>query len=182
MTDPPTATSKRRSSSAYWLLIAGQWLLLTVAISGAMVRSSNALRDYVSPNLGDGWLAFGALVAGLLLGLTVISPKALFPLVIAMCLVAAVAFGLVVYLPAWQGTLFRSTTLSNYAQQQALILWLWTTVPAVVGALFGYLFSGSIRQALETRRDGPDAEHIPWWERPTRSAARDEREPGSGVN
>jgi hypothetical protein len=165
--------ARRRSAINYWLVIAGQWLLLTLAIAGGMARSSNALRDYVSPNLSDGWLTVGAFLAGLLLGLTVISPKVLFPLVISMCMVAAVIFGLVVYMPAWQGTLFRSTTLANYAQQQALFLGIWTTAPAVIGALIGYLISGSIRRALEIRRDGPDAEHVPWWERPTRSAARD---------
>lgn len=164
--------TRRRMTMTYWLLIAGQWLLLTLALTGAMARSSNALRDYVSPNLGDGWLISGALLAGALLGLTVISPKALFPLVIMMCLVAAAVFGIVIYLPAWQGTLFRSTTLANYAQQQALFLFLWTTIPAIIGALVGYLLAGSIRRALEIRRDGPDAEHVPWWERPTRSAAR----------
>jgi hypothetical protein len=163
--------TRRRSNITYWLLIAGQWLLLMLALAGAMARSSNALRDYVSPNLGDGWLLGGALVAGLLLGLTVISPKALFPLVITMCLVAAVIFGLVIYMPAWQGTLFRSTTLSNYAQQQALFLFLWTTIPAIIGALIGYLVGGSVRRALEIRRDGPEADHVPWWERPSRSAA-----------
>ena len=164
---------RRRAQSTYWLLIAGQWLLLTLAITGAMTRSANALRDYVSPNLGDGWLAVGALVAGLLLGLTVITPKVLFPLVISMCLVAAVLFGLIVYMPAWRGTLFRSTSFANYAQQQALFLWLWTTIPAIIGALAGYLLGGGIRRALEIRRDGPDAAHTPWWERPTRSEARD---------
>jgi hypothetical protein len=117
-----TTRARRKSTVGYWLLIAAQWLLLMLAIAGGMARSANALRDYVSPNLGDGWLTAGAFLAGLLLGLTVISPKALFPLVITMCLVAAVIFGLIVYMPAWQGTLFRSTTLANYAQQQALFL------------------------------------------------------------
>lgn len=167
------ARSRRRAQRSYWLLIAGQWLLLMLAIAGGMVRSSNALRDYVSPNMSDGWLTGGAFLAGILLGLTVISPKVLFPLVITMCMLAAAIFGLIVYLPAWQGTLFRSTTLANYAQQQALFLGIWTTVPAAIGALIGYLLSGNIRRALEIRRDGPDDEHIPWWERPTRSAARD---------
>jgi hypothetical protein len=88
-----------------------------------------------------------------------------------MCLVAAVIFGLVIYMPAWQGTLFRSTTLSNYAQQQALFLFLWTTIPAIIGAMIGYLVGGSVRRALEIRRDGPEADHVPWWERPSRSAA-----------
>jgi hypothetical protein len=165
--------SRRRSQVSYWLLIAGQWLLLTSALAGGMLRCSKALRDYVSPSFGDGWLTVGALVAGLLLGLTVISPRVLVPLVIAMCLVAAVLFGLIIYLPAWQGTLFRSTTLSNYAQQQALFLGIWTLVPAIIGAMIGYLLAGSVRRALETRRDGPDTEHVPWWERPSRSAARD---------
>ncbi len=165
--------SRRRATINYWLLIAAQWLLLTLAITGGMVRGSNALRDYVSPNLSDGWLTAGAFVAGLLLGLTIISPKVLFPLVITMCMVAAVIFGLVIYMPAWQGTLFRSTTLANYAQQQALFLGVWTTAPAVIGALIGYLLSGNIRRALEIRRDGPDTDHVPWWERPNRNAARD---------
>jgi hypothetical protein len=167
-------SARRRSNITYWLLIAGQWLLLMLGLAGAMARSSNALRDYVSPNLGDGWLLGGALVAGLLLGLTVISPKALFPLVISMCLVAAVIFGLVIYMPAWQGTLFRSTTLSNYAQQQALFLFLWTTIPAIIGALIGYLVGGSVRRALEIRRDGPGDDHVPWWERPNRSAVHND--------
>jgi len=165
--------ARRRAQGSYWLLIAGQWLLLTLAIAGGMVRSSIALRDYVSPNLSDGWLTAVAFVAGLLLGLTVISPKVLFPLALLMSLVAAATFGAVVYMPAWQGTLFRSTTLSNYAQQQALFLTIWTAAPAILGSLIGYLLSGGIRRALELRRDGPDAEHIPWWERPTRSTARD---------
>jgi hypothetical protein len=108
-----------------------------------------------------------------LLGLTVMSPRVLFPLVITMCLIASVIFGMVVYMPAWQGTLFRSTTLANYAQQQALFLGIWTAAPAVIGALIGYLLGGNIRRALEIRRDGADPEHVPWWERPTRSAARD---------
>ncbi|HEX5164005.1 MAG TPA: hypothetical protein VFV93_01310 [Thermomicrobiales bacterium] len=172
MRDAPPR-SRRRSQISYWLLIAAQWLLLTFAIAGGMVRGSKALRDYVSPSVGDGWLTGGALVAGLLLGLTVISPRVLVPLVISMCVVAAIVFGLIIYTPAWQGTLFPSTRLSNYAQQQALFLGLWTTVPAIIGALIGYLLAGSIRQALETRRDGADTEHLPWWERPSRSAAGD---------
>lgn len=167
------ASVRRRAQSSYWLLIAAQWLLLTLALTGGMVRGSNALRDYVSPNMSDGWLTVGACLAGLLLGLTVMSPKALIPLVITMGFVAATIFGLIIYLPAWQGTLFRSTTLANYAQQQALFLGIWTTVPAMVGALIGYLLSGSTRRALEVRRDGPDDEHVPWWERQSRSAARD---------
>jgi hypothetical protein len=138
-----------------------------------MLRCSKALRDYVSPSFGDGWLTGGALLAGLLLGLTVISPRVLVPLVIAMCMVAAVLFGLIIYLPAWQGTLFRSTTLSNYAQQQAFFLGIWTLVPAMIGAMIGYLLAGSVRRAIETRRDGPDSERVPWWERQSRSAARD---------
>ena len=165
--------SRRRRTVNYWLLIAAQWLLLTLAIAAGMARSSIALHDYVSPNLSDGWLTAGAFLAGLLLGLTVISPKVLFPLVISMSMVAAAIFGLVIYMPAWQGTLFRSTTLANFAQQQALFLGVWTMVPAIIGAMIGYLVSGNIRRALEIRRDGPDTEHVPWWERPTRNAARD---------
>jgi hypothetical protein len=46
-------------------------------------------------------------------------------------------------------------------------------VPAIIGSMVGYLLSGGIRRAIEERRDGPDTEHVPWWERPTRSAARD---------
>lgn len=169
--------ARRRAWISYWLLIAIQWLLLTVAIASAMVRSSIALRDYVSPNLSDGWLTAGAFLAGLLLGLTVISPKVLFPLALAMCLVAATMFGLVIYMPAWQGTLFRSTTLANFAQQQALFLGAWSAAPALFGALIGYLLSGGIRRALEVRHDGPDPDHVPWWERPTRGAARDHTNP-----
>ena len=75
-----TTRARRKSTISYWLLIAAQWLLLMLAIAGGMTRSANALRDYVSPSLGDGWLTAGAFLAGLLLGLTVISPKALFPL------------------------------------------------------------------------------------------------------
>lgn len=164
--------ARRRAQSSYWLLIAGQWLLLTLAVAGTMVRSSIALRDYVSPNLSDGWLAAVAFVAGLLLGMTVLSPKVLFPLALLMSLGAATIFGLVLYMPAWQGTLFRSTTLANFAQQQSLFVAIWTAAPALIGALIGYLASGSIRRALEIRRDGPAVEHIPWWERPTRSTAR----------
>jgi len=172
-----SATTQRRSTLTYWLLIAGQWLLLTLALTGAMVRSSNALRDYVSPNISDGWLLACALLTGLLFGVTVISPKALFPLAITACLVAAVVFGLAIYMPAWQGTLFRSNSLANYAQQQALFFWLWTTIPAVIGGMIGYLVAGSVRRALEIRRDGSDDDHTPWWERPTRTDARNNTNP-----
>ncbi len=171
------AEQRRRLQVKYWLLIAAQWLLLTLAMSGGMARSSNALRDYVSPNLGDGWLTFGALLAGFLLGVTVMSPKALIPLVLTMSLVAATIFGLVIYLPAWQGTLFRSTTLANYAQQQALFLGIWTTVPAVIGSMIGYLLSGGVRRAIELRIDGPDDKHVPWWERPDRNAVHTDPHP-----
>src|SRR5688500_4107772 len=95
-----TTRARRKSTISYWLLIAAPWLLLMLAIAGGMARSATALSDYVSPNLGDGWLTAGAFLAGLLLGLTVILPKALFPLVITMCMVAATIFGLIVYMPA----------------------------------------------------------------------------------
>lgn len=173
----PKATQRHRFQTTYWLLIAAQWILLTLALSGGMVRSSNALRDYVSPNLGDGWLTIGALLAGLLLGATVMSPKALVPLILTMCVVAATIFGLVIYFPAWQGTLFRSTTLANYAQQQALFLGVWTGVPAVIGSMVGYLLSGDIRRALELRIDGPDDEHVPWWDRPGQRAEHTDQHP-----
>jgi hypothetical protein len=157
--------AKRRAIRAYWFLIAVQWLLLTLGLAGVMTRSAIALEDYVSPNLSEGWLAVASVAVGLLMGLTVLSPKALVPLVLSCCLAASVTYGLVIYLPAWQGTLFRSTTFANYAQQQGLLFFIWTSIPAVIGAIAGYLVSGEIRRALEQRRDGPDSERLPWWER-----------------
>ena len=56
----------RRSQRGYWLLIAVQWLLLTLALTGTMTRSALAMADYVSPNLSPGWLAVAAFVMGLL--------------------------------------------------------------------------------------------------------------------
>ena len=160
-----TARTPRRSQRGYWLLIAVQWLLLTLALTGTMTRSALAMADYVSPNLSPGWLAVAAFVMGLLLGMTVISPRVLFPLVMLMVGIASALFGAIIYLPAWQGTLFRNTTFANYAQQQALLFTIWTAVPALVGALAAYLLAGGIRDAVERRRTGAGADALPWWER-----------------
>ena len=122
--------------------IALQWLALTVALASVVVHAGAALDDYVSPNLDGLFIFLAAFLLAGLLGMTVESPKVLVPLTFGMCITASAIYGGVIYSPVWLDISTGSVTLQNYASEQALLIFLWTLIPAITGALTGYLTRG----------------------------------------
>jgi hypothetical protein len=158
--------SRRVTRLLPWLLLAAQWLLLTIALAAAITRSSQALRDYISPRLPDGMLLLVAIGLGALLGAGAPSLRVLVALTIAMCLVASALYGAVLYSPAWRGaTALRNVVFANYAQQQAFFTFIWTLVPAMMGAIPGHLVAAAARRAAEAERARRVEGRVPWWER-----------------
>lgn len=154
--------SRPISPLTYWLLIAFQWLALTVMHGAALVWSSRALEKYISPHQSTLLFIVSATVASLLLGLTVRRGAVLGILTVLLCLVGAAIFGATIYSPAWDGTIARVVSFQNYATQQALFVFIWSLLPAALGAFAGFMAGAGLRQALEPRDDSVDA---PWWER-----------------
>jgi hypothetical protein len=150
------------SRPVYVGLVAVQWLALALALASVNVHASNALRDYVSPSISDGYLLLAPVLLAGLLGLTVGSARILIALTFAMCVVAAAVLGGVLYSPAWLGITARTISLQNFATQQALFVALWTVVPAVTGGVAGYFLGGGLRRSVIAHQEsGAPA----WWDR-----------------
>lgn len=171
------------------LLIALQWLALTVVLAAAMGRSATALQDYITPNLDATWVMVLALLGGVSLGITVRDARLLYVLALLLPVSSATIFGAIIYLPAWQGIILRAVSFANYAQQQALFMGLWALVPTLIGATVGYVLAGRVRNTFDdrdeerrNRREGRAAA-VPlpsWWDRDTPNTMRErESEPGS---
>lgn len=153
-----TASASRRWGQLAALLLV--WLLLTLSLASAIVHTTNALEDYVTPHLGDTWLLLAAFVAAALLGALTSSIRLLIGLTLTMCLGAAALYGAVLYLPAWSGIVASTVALQNYASQQALVVLIWLLLPATLGAGAGQITGARLR-ARPTVQD----ERAPWWER-----------------
>ncbi|MCO5175999.1 MAG: hypothetical protein M9890_03355 [Thermomicrobiales bacterium] len=149
------------SPLAYWLIITLQWLALTFMQAAAIIWSSRALEKYIAPTQSTLLFLGTALVGSFLLGLTVRRGVVLGVLTILFCLGAAAIFGATIYSPAWEGTIARVVSFQNYATQQAMFVFIWSMLPASLGAFAGNMIGVGIRQELEPRSNDEPA---PWWE------------------
>lgn len=150
------------SATLYWSLIALQWLALTVMHGAAIVWSSRALERYISPHQSTLLFIGSAFVGTLLLGLTIRRGVVLGILAVLLCLGGAAIYGATIYSPAWEGILARVVSFQNYATQQALFVFLWSLLPAALGAFTGFMSGAGLRQGLEPRSAD---DTVPWWER-----------------
>ncbi len=150
------------SPALYWSLIALQWLALTIMHGAAIVWSSRALERYISPHQSTLLFIGSAFVGSVLLGLTIRRGVVLGILTVLLCLVGATIFGATIYSPAWNGIIARVVSFQNYATQQALFVFIWSLLPAALGAFAGFMVGAGLRQGMEPREVG---EAVPWWER-----------------
>lgn len=153
--------SRPISPAIYWTLIALQWLALTVMHGATIVWSSRALERYIAPHQSTLLFLVSSLVGSVLLGLTIRRGVVLGILTALMCLVGAAIFGAVIYSPAWEGTIARVVSFQNYATQQAMFVFIWSLLPATLGAFGGYMAGMGLRQEMESRDED---EVAPWWE------------------
>ncbi len=150
------------SPALYWSIVALQWLALTVMHGAAIVWSSRALERYITPHQSTLLFVGSAFAGAALLGLTVRRGVVLSILTVLLCLGGAAIYGATIYSPAWEGIVARVVSFQNYATQQALFIFIWSLLPAALGAFAGFMAGAGLRQGLEPR--SPD-EAIPWWER-----------------
>jgi hypothetical protein len=132
----------------YRALVTAQWLLLTCALAALLVYASTALDDYISPTLGTPFLLFGPLLLCALLGVTVSSLRLALGLSAAMCVLASIIFGLVIYAPATLDIIPGGSTLQSYAAQQAFIVMIWTFLPGCGGGLLGHMLGTGLRRGI----------------------------------
>lgn len=145
-------------------VITVQWLLLTVALGALVVYSSDTFEGYISPNLESGFMFFGAFIMAFLLGTSIESFKVLMPLAVLMCAGAAFIFIMVVFAPTFAEITVLTTQLQNYATTRAFLFTVLMFLPAVVGAGFGNLASGYLRDdVLADDRDARSASTSRSW-------------------
>jgi hypothetical protein len=148
------------TAGQYRAVFAVQWALLTCALAALLVYASPALEDYISPTLGTPVLLFGPLLLGGLLGLTCTSLRLALGSAAAMCAVAAFAYAVVIYTPAMLEIIPGTADLQSYAAQQALIVTIWTLIPACGGGLLGHFLGTGLRRSIfRSEVAGP----APWW-------------------
>lgn len=154
-------TRRGKAAALYWALRAFViWLCVTLALASAAIHSGTALRHFVTPHVGGALLFAAAFLLALVLGLAIESPKWAVGLTFAMCAVAAAVYGGVIYSPVWLDIAVTTVAFQNYVSQQVLLLFLWSIIPAITGALLG-CFAGS---ALRPSRDEPGSgEGAGWW-------------------
>lgn len=148
--------------------IAVQWLFLTIGLGSLVMRSDTSYSDVLSPHLGAAPMFVGAAVAGLLLGLTVESPKLLIPLVLLLCLGAASFVGVLAYAPVADGLLVRTNVLDNFVTQRVVIVSVVLGMGALPAGLGGNMLGASLdfrQEILPRPEDIEDAREVPWWER-----------------
>lgn len=162
MEGKPRSQNYRRVVRA--ALIAGQWFVLSVFLGAALVRTERTFEGLISPRYDSSTVFIAAFIAALLLGLTIESPRILFPAVFLMCLAAAGLFILVTYVPAWEGTILRTRALDNFAINRSLVLLLLMTFPAAIGAVSGYFLGGlfDARHEVLGSETEPDTDPS-WW-------------------
>jgi len=149
------------SPLVYWLIIALQWFALTIMQAAAIIWSSRALEKYIAPSQSTLLFLGSALVGAFLLGLTIRRGVVLGILTILFCLGGAAIYGATIYSPAWEGIIARVVSFQNYATQQAMFVFIWSLLPASLGAFAGSMTGVGVRQALEPRSTDEPA---PWWE------------------
>ncbi len=146
-------------------LLAVQWLGLTVAIGATLVRADSAMVASIGGSVGLWTVGLVAIVAGLLLGLSVPDARLLYPLAFLMCAGAAGCLVLLVYSPAWAGAIERTVTLDNFATTRGVLYTGLLLLPVGIGALTGQLLSGSLATHGEILEpdNGEDAPRS-WWD------------------
>lgn len=147
-------------------LIALQWIMLTLALGAIVVYSADSLEGYISPNIDASFLFLGAFVGAFILGTSIESFKVLMPLAVLMCIGASLVFVMVLFAPSFADITVRTTSLENYAATRVFLFSTLMFLPAVVGAGFGNLAGGYLRDDVL----GPDAsshgvDHSSWYER-----------------
>jgi hypothetical protein len=163
MRNLPTVTRRQAYRAG---LVSVQWILLTIALGAVVVYSADSMRGFVDPNL-DGSLVFvGAFIAAFLLGMSIESFKLLMPLAILMCVAASLVFAMVLLAPTFANVTVRTPSLENYAATRVFLFTVLMFLPAVVGAGFGNLAGGFLRDDIlgpEEYVDGVDRSS--WYER-----------------
>jgi Na+/glutamate symporter len=145
-------------------LIAGQWLLLTIALGAVIVRTERTFEGLIAPRYDSSSVFIAAFLAALLLGITISSPRALAAAVALLCSGANGLFILLLYIPAWEGTILRTRALDNFALDRALVVPLLMTLPASIGALGGWFLGAAFSPAQEVfPPDRPENHERSWW-------------------
>jgi hypothetical protein len=157
-------------------LIAGQWLLLSIALGAVIVRTERTFEGLIAPRYDSSSVFIAAFLCALLLGITIGAPRVLAAAVALMCLGATGLFVLMLYIPAWEGTVLRTEALDNFALDRALILPLLMALPASIGALGGWFLGAAFNPAQEVfPPDRPAGAEPSWW-----SQRSNEGEGGTG--
>lgn len=161
--------SIRKPSRAHLIrvgLIALQWTMLTLALGAIVVYSSDSLEGYISPRIDASFLFLGAFVAAFLLGTSIESFKVLMPLAVLMCFGASMVFVMVLFAPSFADITVRTTALENYAATRVFLFSTLMFLPAVVGAGFGNLAGGALRDNILGPEDGRHGvDRTSWHER-----------------
>ena len=153
-------------------LIAVQWVLLTIALGAVVVYSADSLRAFIEPNLDGSMVFLGAFVAAFVLGMSIESFKVLMPLAVLMCIVAAMIFAMVLFSPTFADVTVRTNAMENYAATRVFLFTVLMFLPALVGAGFGNLAGGYLRDDIlgpENEYEGVDQSS--WYARRTGSRA-----------
>ena len=153
---------RRRTNAAFALALTAQGLALTVAYAAVIVHAASGLENYVAPHIDSAWIFAAAFTFAALLGLTARSPRVLAALVAGMCVGGAALYGALLYAPVWRGIALATVDLQNYAMQQALLVLLWSVIPAAVGALAGAMGAPALRRDDDADPFADDARR-PWW-------------------
>lgn len=129
-------------------IVALQWVLLTLALGAVVVYSADSLRAFIEPNLDGSFVFLGAFIAAFILGMSIESFKVLMPLAVLMCVVAAIIFAMVLFAPTFADVTVRTNSLENYAWTRVFLFTVLMFLPAVVGAGFGNLAGGYVRDDI----------------------------------
>jgi len=164
-------------------LVTVQWILLTIALGAVVVFSSDSLREFIEPTLDGSLIFFAAFIAAFVLGMSIESFKVLMPLAILMCFGASLVFAMVLLSPTFADVTVRTNSLENYAATRVFLFTVLMGLPALVGAGFGNLAGGFVRDDIlgpEDQVDGVDRSS--WYERRGgKTAATDSDSPQHGV-
>lgn len=151
--------SRNRKIAIRVALISLQWVLLTLALGAVVVYSADSLRSFIEPNLDGSMVFVAAFITAFLLGMSIDSFKVLMPLAVLMCLTAAMVFAMVLFAPSFADVTVRTNSLENYAATRVFLFTVLMFLPAIVGAGFGNLAGGYLRDDIlgpENEYDGVD--------------------------
>lgn len=141
------------------MFVTAQWIFLTIALGALVIYSADSLSGFIDPTLDGSLIFFGAFIAAFLLGTSIESFKLVMPLAILMCLGASLVFALVLFAPTFANVTVRTPSLENYAATRVFLFTVLMFLPAVVGAGFGNLAGGFLRDDIlgpEEYVDGVD--------------------------